>query len=281
MTEHLCRVCPQLRQGEPRIYDQAQVCVGCRSRLRALLAELVDDYAKVELIRPSTGGAKVSGSRTPPLPLAVDALDITMPARHGAVSSDLVPLYETITVDILVYRATDPHADEYLMDTVPMAQRRRRRDDRGILAYGLSGDQIGEASVPAVLDLWAIDWQSYAWALLPEPTVPALVGWLTERLEWACDHHPAVDDFAAELAELAAGVRPIAPRAELKRGVPCRECDKVTLYRWPGSDYVECGSCPVLMTPDEYERWIQLIAMPVHQPWVRQVVASQRTEGAA
>lgn len=276
MTEHLCIVCPQLRQAEPRTYERAQVCNGCRSRLRALLAELVEHYAKVELTRPSTGGAKVSGSRTPPLPLAVDALDATMPARHGAVADDLVPLYETVTVDVLVYEPTNPAADGYPMRTVPMQVRRRQRDARGILAYGLSGDQIGEPSVPAVLDSWAQDWQSHEWSTLPVPTVPALAGWLGKQLNWACDEHPAVDDFAYELAQLVAGVRPIAPRAELKRGVPCRGCDKVTLFRWPGSDYVECGSCDVLMTPDEYERWIQLIAMPVHQPWVREVVGPQR-----
>jgi hypothetical protein len=281
MTEHLCVVCPQLRPGDPRIYERANVCDGCRSRLRALLAELVEHYAAVRLTKPSGGGVKVSGSRTPPLPLAVDALDITMPARHTAVSDDLMPLYETVRVEVLVYRPTDPNADEYLMDKTWMSRRRRRRDERGILAYGLSGDQVGEPSIPAVLDSWATDWQSYEWSTLPVPTVPALANWLKARLEWACDVHPAVDDFAAELASLAARVRPLAPRAELKRGVPCRECDKVTLYRWPGSDYVECGSCPVLMTPDEYERWTSLIAMPAHQPWVRQVVASQRPEEAA
>lgn len=281
MSEHLCEVCPQLRPGDPRIYERANVCDGCRSRLRALLTELVEHYAAVRLTKPSGGGAKVSGSRTPPLPLAVDALDVTMPARHTSVSDDLVPLYETVEVTVSVWDRPDPTVAWYTKHDLIARQRRRQRDHRGILAYGLSGDQVGEPSVPAVLDSWATDWQSYEWSTLPVPTVPALAGWLKARLEWACDEHPAIGDFAAELAGLVARIRPLAPRAELKRGVPCRECDKVTLYRWPGSDYVECGSCPVLMTPEEYDRWIQLIAMPVHQPWVRQVVGPQRIEGAA
>ena len=162
-----------------------------------------------------------------------------------------------------------------------MAQRVRRRDHRGVLAYGLSGDQVGEPSVAAVLESWAHDWQTYRWALLPAPTVPALAWWLGERLEWACDEHPAADDFAAELAHLAAALRPGAPKAELKTGVPCRDCDRTTLYRWPGSDYIECGSCALLMTPDEYTRWMQLITMPAHQSWVREVIATDRGNGAS
>jgi hypothetical protein len=307
VTEHLCVVCPQLRQGDPRLYDRPNVCEGCRSRLRALLAEIPEHYAGLSLEKGSTGGAKVSGSRTPPLPLSVAALDLTMPAGHRqAVQDDLVPLYDTIQVTVPVYDRTTAErrcdctscdrtraqareagrldstqryvgVEEYTLHEVIAAQRVRRRDERGILAYGPSGDQVGDVSIAARLDSWAQDWQTYRWALLPQPTVPALATWLTERLEWACDVHPAVNDFAAELADMAAELRPLAPRAELKRGVPCRDCDRVTLYRWPGSDYVECGSCPVLMTPEEYLRWVQLISAPEHQPWVRAVVASQRT----
>jgi len=75
-------------------------------------------------------------------------------------------------------------------------------------------------------------------------------------------------------------LRPRGPKAELKKGVPCRSCDRLALYRWPGSDRIECGSCPALMTIDEYDRWTSLISMPVHQPWVRQVVKEQRQETA-
>jgi len=228
MTEHRCVTCPQLRAGEPRIYERAQCCEGCRSRLRAMLAEVVDLYAGLTLEKGSTGGAKVSGSRTPPLPLAVATLDLTMPAHLGAVQDGL-------------------------------------------------HDQLGDISAATILDSWATDWQTYRWALLPAPTVPTLVGWLTDRLVWACDEHPAIDDFAAELNGLVRRLRPPAPRAELKTGVPCRECEKVTLYRWPGSDYIECGSCDVLMTPEEFTRWVQLITMPAHQPWVL-AVATRESE---
>jgi ribosomal protein S27E len=226
MTEHQCVVCPQLRPGEPRIYERPQVCEGCRSRLRSLLAELLESYVQVKLLKSTGGGAKVSGSRTPPLPLAVDSLDLTLPSHTAAVHDDY-------------------------------------------------GDQVGHPSVASVLDSWARDWQTYRPELLPAPNVSSLVGWLTDRLEWACDSHPAVDDFAAELRTLVGVVRSAAgltrPKADLKLGVPCRDCERVTLFRWPGSDYVECGSCSVLMTPAEYERWTQLISAPEWRPWVSEI----------
>lgn len=234
MAEHQCCVCPQLRRGEPRVYDRANVCQGCRSRLRALLAEIVEFHGEVVLEKGSVAGSKISGSRTPPLPLAISGLDLTMPAHLGA-----------------VHEPTNPETK---------------------LPYG---DQCGDISTATVLDSWARDWQSHKWALLPEPRVHRLAAWLTERLEWACDHHPAVDDFAWEINDLARKLRPRQPQAELKKGVPCRECDRVSLYRYPGSDYIECANCPCLMTPEEYHRWTALISAPEHQPWVREVVAAQ------
>lgn len=226
MTEHLCVVCPQLRPDtEPRIYDRAQVCDGCRAHLADLLDELGERYDDVDLERATTGAAKVSGSRTPPLPLDLRSLDLTMPpTRPGTIH--------------------DPH-----------------------------GDQVGEVSVATVLDGWARDWQSYRWAYLPTPTVPLLLDWLRERLDWACDHHPAVNEFAAELAHTVSRLRPAPERPERKVGVPCRQCDHVTLYRRPRSTRIECASCPAIMTTDEYERWTQLIAMPEWRPWVRETVA--------
>lgn len=278
MTAHLCVVCPQLRPGEPRIYDRAQVCDGCRARLCSLLAEICELYAALDLEKPRAVGARVSGSRSAPVPLAVSALDLTMPAGQKSVSDDLRPVYGRSVVEVRVYAPADPGFEgaAYPLTTVVLSQRTRRRDHRGLPAWGPSGDQIGDPSVASVLDSWARDWQSYRWALLPQPSVVALAWWLGERLEDACDGHPAIDDFAAEIADLAARMRPHGPRAELKVGVPCRSCDRVTLFRWPGSDRIECGSCPALMTDEEYARWTGLISMPVHQPWVREIVAAQR-----
>lgn len=308
LDEHLCCTCPVLRPTQdPRVYERANCCEGCRARLRSLPADLLDAYVHLELERTGSVGAKVSGSRTPPLPLVVDALDLTL-ANHGTVEDDLVPLYERIEVEVAVWdRAlpkhcdcgqcikvrrerqqaglpdnTPPSAERYTISKLRMSRRRRARDANGWLAYGLSGDQTGHLGVLSVLDWWARDWQSYlpTWQLLPEVTVSALVSWFVARIDWACSTHPAIDDFASELDGLLAAVRSVAgltkPRPELKWGVPCRECEKVTLYRWPGSDYVECGSCPALISPDEYHRWTSLIAEPEWRDWVETVVAPQR-----
>jgi len=229
VTERSCVVCPQLRVGsEPRPYDRPNVCDGCRSRLRSLLAEVLDCYAQLETYPGSGSGQKVSGTPERRLPLNTDALDLTMPPPLRHVHDEL-------------------------------------------------GDQTGHPGTAAVLDSWARDWQSYrpTWEHLPLPTVSSLVGWLTDRLDWACDVHPAIDDFGDEIRATAAVLRSAAglnrPPVEHKAGVPCRECETVALYRWPGSEWIECGNCPSMLSQEEYERWTQLLAAPEHQPWVEEI----------
>jgi len=56
-------------------------------------------------------------------------------------------------------------------------------------------------------------------------------------------------------------------RAERCEGIPCRQCDLVTLEReldWQGraTGYVLCRSCGTLLKEDEYERWVKLAAQP-------------------
>jgi len=84
---HRCVTCPQLRAGEPRIYERAQCCEGCRSRLSQLLREIMAMHTllPIVMVPGQSQGQRVSGSRTPPLPLRVDPLDLTLPARAGAV----------------------------------------------------------------------------------------------------------------------------------------------------------------------------------------------------
>ena len=107
MTEHLCITCPVLRRPQdPRVYERANCCEGCRARLRSLPADLLDAYVHLELERTGSVGAKVSGSRTPPLPLVVDALDLTL-ANHGTVEDDLVPLYERVQMQVQVRQRTE------------------------------------------------------------------------------------------------------------------------------------------------------------------------------
>lgn len=135
-------------------------------------------------------------------------------------------------------------------------------------------DQVGTVSVAAVLDSWCRDWIEAAWCPgehLPLPTIGDLAGWLAVRLEVACDHHPAIGDFAEELRQVHLALRSAngltEPRPELCDGVPCRrpECDQKALHRVPGSPWVECGSCGLLYTEDEYQEWVRLVASSVRK----------------
>lgn len=219
MGEHLCVVCPQLRQGEPRVYERANVCEGCRARMMGLLGELSDYYAYVDLRRGSNGSQRVSGSRTPPLPLRVVALDLTLPPHVATVH--------------------DP-----------------RRD------------QIGHPGVATILDSWARDWQSHIDAHLPSPTVPLLCAWLSRWLETACNDHPAIDEFAAEILDLIRTLRRVngqaGPAVELL-DVPCRRCDWLTLAPVPRQDRIECLNCGDLSTGEEYQRWTGLLTVGIRE----------------
>jgi hypothetical protein len=133
-------------------------------------------------------------------------------------------------------------------------------------------DQIGYLSVATVVTTWTRDWATYRdkRELGDVATVDAHVAWLSVRLEWACDHHPAVDEFATELRTLTAALRRYAgtqtPRPQPCSGVPCRRCDWLSLARLAdGSGDVECQNpaCRTIYRADEYQRWTRLVAAAV------------------
>lgn len=150
-------------------------------------------------------------------------------------------------------------------------------------------DQIGHLPVAADLDLWVRDWRNtlFPGQHLPAPTVLALVRWLSVRLGEACDRHPAIDEFAAEMYELRRALRGKlglnAPPKTLCRGVFCKACDLKTLYREGG--LISCGNCGENYSENAYLEWIGLLnaetkqrlrdgdlAMP-DSPEVRRLVA--------
>lgn len=126
-------------------------------------------------------------------------------------------------------------------------------------------DQVGHISVPSILDQWVRDWRDeMAFAQsLPLPTVPELARWLKDRLEWACDRHPAIDEFAAEMVKTRGVLRAIVDLSstsgddEYCDGVVCKSCDRFALYR--DGKYVECDHCGLLYTEAEYAEWVGLL----------------------
>jgi hypothetical protein len=130
--------------------------------------------------------------------------------------------------------------------------------------HDLYGDQCGNVSVASVLDSWATDWAELRGESRPLPTVPRLAEWLLKRLDWADEHHPAIEDFAADLTRTAWALRsangdlPVAD--DHKDGIECAKCDRMTLF--DVGDFIECveGShgCGKLLTPSEYGQWVEL-----------------------
>jgi hypothetical protein len=189
-------------------------------------------------IRATVRGAHVSGSRDAPVPVTLDHVDLTAPAR------------------------------------VPNPVRGPGWYPRSLWPE----DQVGHQPVATRLDQWVRDWRTYPSCpgdMLPTPSVPVLVGWLTVRLGWACDRHPAVDEFAGEMRAIRSVLRTIndgrQEQPELCDGVPCKQCDLKLIYRTPNGRYpFECdpegryGGCQALMTEDEYRTWTRMLAASAH-----------------
>lgn len=281
MGEVLCVVCQKRTPDRPLVDD------ACRSRLRRLLDEIPELYAEltedVDLVEVDgvlvlddgtfdgpvaydvvrLGAARISGTATAgrvsgtpeaPVPVNLDLVDLTAPARAGSYL---------------------PHANAELHAVAAIVTRTRTLERHEYAAQWT--DQIGHLSVATTLDAWVRDWRGHrtkreGW---PAATVGDMAGWLGDRLDDACDDHPAVDEFAADISDVHAALRGvlglIGPWPELLRGVPCRRCDTAALSRMPPKEYgvqqyIECGECGDLMTPEEYERWTQLLAASARRP---------------
>lgn len=171
------------------------------------LAEAAASHAQTT----SSGTPRVSGSREAPLPLRVDVLDLTMPARGGTV-------------------------------------------------HDLHGDQIGHVAVASVLDQWVEDWREHRdrGERRPEPpTVVVLVDWLGKRLGDACDDHPAIDEFAADVRRLCRVLRMVTgdgPARPERLPAPCPGCDLLALTRDHAG--VRCRACGEDWTEGQYAEWV-------------------------
>lgn len=129
----------------------------------------------------------------------------------------------------------------------------------------LGEDQIGYESVASELDFWVRDWREARGGAerLPDPDVRTLASWLERRAEDACDAHPAIDEMFTAIRRIRLTLLGQLGKFDVpdyKKGVPCRRCDTMALVRHNGSDWIECGNCPELLSPDEYDRWCGLLA---------------------
>jgi len=125
-------------------------------------------------------------------------------------------------------------------------------------------DQVGVLSVASELDFWAQDWRAARdmREVGPGPTVVEIVGWLSNRLDWAQRHYPVIDEYAADVHRLIRILRTATGMGALVHylAAPCPTCDLVALVREDGADYVECRNCHRLWTEEEYRRLCVILA---------------------
>lgn len=229
----LCVLCAVFAR-RPQHVDEPQCCGDCRVRLAAVPTDIADAYPLLAEIREPRRGVPDVGGRSAeaPIPLAVDPYDLT--ADH----------------------------------TVPQGPLRRGR-----LAANLDL-QIGQLPVAAQLQAWVRDWcdlrdlgETYDGA-----TVYAMCQWLSVRTSWACDHHPAVDEYATEMVDLRGTLLAMVGRVEqVDRprpipDVPCPRCRHRTLVR-RSDEWTECGwpDCTSVFSPEDYDRAMRALATGVRR----------------
>lgn len=259
MTEaRLCVICA-VRGRTPVHYEQAQVCPPCRVWLAEILTEvsgLTGQLAQY-LIPRKSGSQRVSGSREAPLPFTADVYDLAAAARPASIG---------------------------------VAYRHGRR------LTNPDPDQVGHLSVATELEFWVVDWIATRGEgeHLPVPLVPPLAGWLSARLTWAMDNHPAIDEFATALwrirGALSAYVLKVvededdAPRRRAEsRTAPCPSCDMISLWWWPTDERVRCDTqdCNRVMTAAEYGDWEHRITHPAHREWLGDLARERQARKAA
>ena len=109
-------------------------------------------------------------------------------------------------------------------------------------------DQLGSIQPRELLWWWVQDWAGIRRESTPSEWTEALAEWLVERVEWACDNHPAVDEFAQDIRDLTRALRAFAPKEQGESAGRCPQkrgdvrCD-TPLYVDPYVDTIRCTRC--------------------------------------
>lgn len=184
---------------------------------------------------------------------ALPAAAVGVAGRGGRVSGSAEPRLP-ITVDAV--------------DLLGPARSLRRLDDE---------DQVGFLSIASTLDFWVQDLRDHRarGEGLPEPSVTLLAGWLLERIEEACDDWLPVDEFAEDLRRAHGALRGqlgLVDVPDYRHGIPCPKCSALALVRLNGSEFIECGSCPAVLTITEYEEYVKTMSVEAVAVRKRQAV---------
>lgn len=230
-----------------------------------------------------SGPRVASSSGEAPVPIRVDVVDLLGEADERTVhDARLVPVVE-VSADPVWVAARVPGRDDGALVWQEVRAKELVRDEktfrcrcgrpelhanqpaRPVLVP--SQDQTGYVSVATILHGWCRDVAETRRESEPHPDPATQCRYLLDRLDWACDEHPAVDELAAELGDLWHALYRTAglaiPKPEVCWGIECRnpECGYTnTLAREHGSDYIECSECGLLLTEEEYRAWLKLLA---------------------
>lgn len=135
----------------------------------------------------------------------------------------------------------------------------------------LDRDQVGAIPPVVVLDQWARDWADTRGDHYPAPTITRLTDWLLDRLPWALDNHPAIDEFAREINQTLRSIKGVVQST--KTGEPVGRCPSklnddsrcnTRLFADPYLDLISCGRCGTSWTRSG-QGWIHLRAL--QQQW--------------
>lgn len=263
--------CPCCQLRDP--YD-GLVCDPCRNWLPVALASVDEKHRRLPaMLAPvNAPNERVTGSTDPAAPLNLDAEDLlTRVARpYGQpVDSTTDTMIQAgaiaaVRVDVAAFVN-----GRHVVRTVDLWQRVALVDEHGHPVLKPAGDQVGYLPVAQVLDAWARDWarERDMREHPPAPTVTALVGWLADRLDWACGHYEPIGDFAASLRVLRGNMMNVLgefdPPPAHCDGVPCQRCDQKQLFdAQDGSADVLCRNpdCLKVYRRAEYELWTDELA---------------------
>lgn len=223
-AERVCVTCRHLRFNRRTNHADRGFCCGeCVVLLTAAPEQISSAYELLpELLEPGAhGGDGRSKNPEAPLPLALEPLDLTA-------------------------RWTSPQGPIRLARLAANA-----------------GDQIGSLPVRETLGGWVRDWleRRDVGESGPGSAVWSMCEWLTVRTEWACEDHPAVDEYCDEVVSLRGLLHTLVGREQPDErpkpipGVPCIRCRFVSLVRRHDGT-VECTheDCRRVYSPEEYER---------------------------
>lgn len=178
---------------------------------------------------PSRTGP-VSGSPEPRLPIDLDEVDLTAPARTS--TSATVPLaYAEQDEDQVGYLSVATTLDSWAADWADLRGERLRTQ--------LHPDQVGFLS-----------------------------HWLRLRLDDACNEHLAIDEFFEDIRLIHGALSAqlgLFDIPDYKRGVSCPRCNALALVRENGSDFIECCTvnCRTLLTPAQYDEHVKALAAKI------------------